>query len=95
MTGHSTRPRVLVCDDQPQILRALRVILRDAGFEAVPASDGEEALDLAAVGPLDAAIIDLVLMPMTPPAPLPQRPRGEIRRQTFQGSRMMTSALSR
>jgi two-component system KDP operon response regulator KdpE len=51
----------LVCDDQPQILRALRVILRDAGFEAVPASDGEEALDLAAVGPLDAAIIDLVL----------------------------------
>ena len=61
MTGHSTRPRVLVCDDQPQILRALRVILRDAGFEAVPASDGEEALDLAAVGPLDAAIIDLVL----------------------------------
>ena len=25
--------RVLVCDDEPQILRALRVVLRDAGFE--------------------------------------------------------------
>jgi two-component system KDP operon response regulator KdpE len=57
----SERPRVLVCDDEQQILRALRVILRDAGFEAIPASDGEEALDLAAVSRPDAAIIDLVL----------------------------------
>jgi two-component system KDP operon response regulator KdpE len=55
------KPRVLVCDDEPQILRALRVILRDAGFEAVPAETAEEALDLVAVRPPDAAIIDLVL----------------------------------
>jgi two-component system KDP operon response regulator KdpE len=55
------RPKVLVCDDEPQILRALRVILRDAGFEALPASGAEEALDVAAVGHPDAAIIDLVL----------------------------------
>lgn len=53
--------RVLVCDDEPQILRALRVILRDAGYEVVPASGGEEALDLAAVKPPAAAIIDLML----------------------------------
>ncbi len=53
--------RVLVCDDEPQILRALRVILRDAGFEAVVASSGEEALDLASVRPPEAAIIDLML----------------------------------
>jgi two-component system KDP operon response regulator KdpE len=52
---------VLVCDDEPQILRALRVILREAGFEAIPAETGEEALDLAAVRRPDAAIIDLVL----------------------------------
>jgi two-component system KDP operon response regulator KdpE len=57
----SSRPRVLVCDDEPQILRALRVILRDAGFEAVPAETAEEALDAAAVRRPDAAIIDLVL----------------------------------
>src|SRR6516164_3717267 len=55
------RPRVLVCDDEQQILRALRVILRDAGFEALPASTAQEALDVAAVGRPDAAIIDLVL----------------------------------
>ena len=28
----SAAPRVLVCDDEPQIVRALRVILRDAGY---------------------------------------------------------------
>ncbi|MBS1845227.1 MAG: DNA-binding response regulator, partial [Actinobacteria bacterium] len=49
--------RILVCDDEPQILRALRVILRDAGFEAVTAATGEEALDLAAVKPPEAAIL--------------------------------------
>ena len=54
-------PRVLVCDDEQQILRALRVILRDAGFEALPANDAEEALDVAAVKHPDAAIVDLVL----------------------------------
>lgn len=53
--------RVLVCDDEPQILRALRVILRDAGYEAVSAASGEEALDLAAVRPPAAAILDLML----------------------------------
>jgi two-component system KDP operon response regulator KdpE len=57
----SERPVVLVCDDEPQILRALRVILRDAGFEALPAENGEQALDLAAVRAPDAAILDLVL----------------------------------
>jgi two-component system KDP operon response regulator KdpE len=57
----SERRRVLVCDDEPQILRALRVILREAGFEAVPATTAEEALDAAAVQPPDAAILDLVL----------------------------------
>jgi len=54
-------PRILVCDDETQILRALRVILRDAGFDALPAVDGEEALDVAAVQHPDAAIVDLVL----------------------------------
>ena len=53
--------RVLVCDDDPQILRALRVVLREAGFEPVPSATGEEALDLAAVRPPAAAIVDFML----------------------------------
>ena len=57
----TSKPKILVCDDEPQILRALRVILRDSGFEALPASTGEEALDVAAVSRPAAGILDLVL----------------------------------
>jgi two-component system KDP operon response regulator KdpE len=57
----SRRRRVLICDDEQQILRALRVILGDAEFEVVPAMTAAEALDAVAVRPPDAAIIDLVL----------------------------------
>lgn len=53
--------RVLIVDDESQILRALRVVLRDAGFEVLPATDVAEALDSASLHPPDAAIIDLVL----------------------------------
>src|SRR3954454_23239489 len=55
------RPRVLVVDDEPQILRALRIILRDAGFEVLQATTAEEALDQAALRTPSAAIVDLVL----------------------------------
>jgi two-component system KDP operon response regulator KdpE len=54
-------PRVLVVDDEPQILRALRVVLRAAGFEVLAAQDVQEALDIAAVRAPRAAIVDLVL----------------------------------
>lgn len=53
--------RVLVCDDEMQILRALRVVLRAAGFEVATVATGSEALDAAATRPPDAAIIDLML----------------------------------
>src|SRR6202140_5122986 len=54
-------PRILVLDDESQILRALKVVLREAGFEVVAAETAQEALDRAAVRPPQAAIIDLVL----------------------------------
>jgi two-component system, OmpR family, KDP operon response regulator KdpE len=55
------RPSVLVCDDEPQILRALKVVLREAGYEAIGAETAREALDTAALRHPDAAIVDLVL----------------------------------
>jgi two-component system KDP operon response regulator KdpE len=57
----SEAPRILVVDDEGQILRALRVVLREAGFEVVPAETAAQALDRAAVRPPQAAIVDLVL----------------------------------
>lgn len=53
--------RILVCDDEIQILRAVRVILRDAGFEVLTSQSAEEALDVAALKAPDAAILDLIL----------------------------------
>ena len=55
------RPSVLVIDDERQILRALKVILREAGYEVVEAATIKEALDRAAVRAPDAAIVDLML----------------------------------
>jgi two-component system, OmpR family, KDP operon response regulator KdpE len=53
--------RILVCDDDPQIRRALGLILREAGYEVLVSSTAEEALDRAAVGGPHLAIVDLVL----------------------------------
>jgi len=57
----NSQPRVLVVDDEGQILRALKVVLREAGFDVMPAQTAAEALDRAAVRPPEAAIVDLVL----------------------------------
>jgi two-component system KDP operon response regulator KdpE len=40
--------RVLVVDDERQILRAMRVILREASFEVATAASVREALDALA-----------------------------------------------
>jgi two-component system KDP operon response regulator KdpE len=54
-------PRVLVVDDQPQIVRGLRVVLRNAGFRVDSAATKEEALDALSHRPPDAVLLDLVL----------------------------------
>jgi len=53
--------RILVVDDEPQILRALRTNLRGAGYEVFTAATAEEALAEAAARQPDAIILDLVL----------------------------------
>jgi two-component system, OmpR family, KDP operon response regulator KdpE len=52
---------VLVVDDEPQIVRGLKVILRDAGYAVETATTKKEALDAVAVRPPDAMVLDLVL----------------------------------
>ena len=54
-------PRVLVCDDEPQIRRALGVNLRARGYLVDLAETGEEALELAARHHPDVVVLDLGL----------------------------------
>jgi two-component system, OmpR family, KDP operon response regulator KdpE len=53
--------RILVVDDEPQILRALRTTLRGAGFTVDTADTASGALTAAAANPPEAVILDLVL----------------------------------
>ena len=53
--------RVLVVDDEPQIVRGLSASLRAAGYEVASAGTATEALDAAALRPPDAVILDLAL----------------------------------
>lgn len=53
--------RILVVDDEPQILRALRATLHGAGYTVDVAATAEEALTAAAAHPPEAVILDLVL----------------------------------
>ena len=55
------KTKILIVDDEPQILRALRTGLLAHGYDVVSAADGEEALDKAATELPDAVILDLNL----------------------------------
>ncbi len=56
--------RVLVVDDEPQIIRALRINLRARGYEIDTADDGTSALRAAAHHHPDLVVLDLGLPDM-------------------------------
>ncbi|WP_329124692.1 response regulator [Streptomyces sp. NBC_01465] len=56
--------RVLVVEDEPQLVRALEINLRARKYVVDAASDGETALILAAENPPDAVLLDLGLPDM-------------------------------
>lgn len=60
MTGH----RILIVDDEPQILRFLRPALTAAGYEILEAETGKLALTLVATAVPDLLILDLGLPDM-------------------------------
>jgi len=60
----SNAPHILVIDDEPQILRAIRTILTEKQFKVTTASRGEEGLTLAAANQPDLIILDLGLPDM-------------------------------
>jgi DNA-binding response OmpR family regulator len=53
--------RVLVCDDDPVILRLLQVNLELEGYEVIAGRNGEEAVSLAAENSPDLVILDIMM----------------------------------
>jgi DNA-binding response OmpR family regulator len=53
--------RVLAVDDEPRYIWAMQTILKGVGYEALTASDGETALRIVAVEPLDLVLLDIRL----------------------------------
>ena len=51
--------RVLICDDQPDIVNALKIYLKPEGYELLTASNGQEALELA--GQVDLILMDIMM----------------------------------
>ena len=54
--------KILVTDDDANIRELICLLLRDEGFDAIPASDGQEALKLLETHRVDLCILD-VMMP--------------------------------
>jgi two-component system, OmpR family, KDP operon response regulator KdpE len=79
------QPRVLVVDDEPQIVRGLRIILRSAGYAVEAAENKAEALALLTTRPPDALVLDLVL---------PDGEGVEVCREVRQWSRLPIVVLS-
>lgn len=51
--------RILIADDDPQILRALRITLRAKGYDVITTSDGNQAISVAVDTHPDLYLIDL------------------------------------
>ncbi len=60
-----TGKRILVVDDEESLRRVTQMKLEQAGYQAVTASDGAEALAVLAKGPQDLVITDLKMPGMT------------------------------
>ncbi|WP_136610594.1 response regulator [Sinomonas albida] len=56
--------RVLVVDDEPQLLRALQLNLRAEGYAVAVATNGNEALRVSSSNPPDVLVLDLGLPDM-------------------------------
>ena len=61
VSGTANGTRVLVVDDEPQILRALEITLRREGYDVDTARTAGDALAAAAARPPEAVILDLLL----------------------------------
>jgi CheY-like chemotaxis protein len=57
----AAKKRVLVCDDDPVILRLLQVNLELEGYDVLLAHHGEEAVEVSRAERLDLVILDIMM----------------------------------
>ncbi len=58
---NETKPRILIVDDEPDLLSVLHFGLEVEGFEVLEASDGEQGLAMAREHAPDLIVLDLML----------------------------------
>lgn len=51
--------RILVADDEPNILQSVKLVLEEEGYQVLTATDGKETLRLALNETLDLIILDI------------------------------------
>jgi len=61
MTSTSLAPKILVVDDDPDIVKYLETVLRDNGYEVLTAGGGEQGLALARSERPDLICLDIAM----------------------------------
>jgi DNA-binding response OmpR family regulator len=55
------RPCIMAIDDEPVVLMIIKRTLQSAGFEVVPAADGDTALELLKTHKPDLVLLDIMM----------------------------------
>jgi CheY-like chemotaxis protein len=63
MSDHKTNSNVLICDDDEILLSFYKRVIKNAGYDVLTASNGDEAIEILNEMPIALAVIDL-LMPI-------------------------------
>jgi two-component system, OmpR family, KDP operon response regulator KdpE len=65
VSSMETKKRILVVDDEPGILRFIKIGLSLAGYDVITATNGEEGLKLADSAKPDLMLLDILMVPMS------------------------------
>ena len=61
MVEPKNKPKILIVDDEPRVVRLVREVLSATGFEVLAAFSGENAIDLVALEQPDLVLLDIIL----------------------------------
>lgn len=53
--------QVLICDDQPDIVNALKIFLKPEGYSLLEASNGKEAVEMVRTQKIDLILMDIMM----------------------------------